>query len=126
MYSDCKTYYSSTFGTYSTKDLIKAAVEYGITTLTLCNINSTYDHWEFVKLCREAGIKPLLGVDIRNNHQHCYLLIAKNNNGLQWLNEFLSHHLINDIVFPSDPNAPHHVFVIYPNESKKNRRTEAG
>ena len=96
MYIDAKTYYSFCFGTYPTADLIKAAVEHGITTLTLCNINSTYDHWEFVKLCREAGIKPVLGVDIRNKHEQLYLLIAKNNQGLQWLNEFLSHYLLNN------------------------------
>lgn len=119
MYLDAKTYYSFCFGTYKTADLINAAIENGITTLTLCNINSTYDHWEFIKLCLEANIQPVLGVDIRNNHQHCYLLIAKNNDGLQWLNEFLSHHLINKLDFPDDPNAPENVFVIYPNESKK-------
>ena len=83
MYLDAKTYYSFCFSTYSTADLIAAAIEHGITTLTLCNINSTYDHWEFVKLCCEAGIKPVLGVDIRNKHEHLYLLIAKNNQGLQ-------------------------------------------
>jgi len=74
---DILLYYSFCFRTYSTADLIKAAVEHGITTLTLCNINSTYYHWEFVKLCHEAGIKPVLNVSIRNKHQHCYLLIVK-------------------------------------------------
>ncbi|MBL0883187.1 MAG: PHP domain-containing protein [Chitinophagaceae bacterium] len=118
MYVDTKTYYSFCFGTFSTAQLIAAAIEHGITTLTLCNINSTYDHWEFVKQFHEVNIKPVLGVDIRNNHSHCYLLIAKNNLGLQWLNEFLSHHLINKLDFPADPDAPENVFVIYPNESK--------
>lgn len=119
MYLDAKTYYSFCFGTISTSALVAAAVENGISTLALCNINSTYDHWEFVKLCRESNIKAVLGVDIRNNHSHCYLLIAKNNSGLQWINEFLSHHLINKLDFPADPNAPENVFVIYPYESKK-------
>nr|WP_294991365.1 DNA polymerase III subunit alpha [uncultured Sediminibacterium sp.] len=118
MYLDSKTFYSFCFGTYSTADLIKAAVEHGITTLTLCNINSTYDHWEFVKLCHEASIKPVLGVDIRNKYEHLYLLLAKNNQGLQWLNTFLSNQLINKTDFPPDPNAIDDVFVIYPHESK--------
>ncbi|MFW2477214.1 MAG: hypothetical protein ACN4EP_09865 [Sediminibacterium sp.] len=63
--------------------------------------------------------QQIIGVDIRNNQQHCYLLIAKNNKVLQWLNEFLSHHLIGKLDFPADPNASEQVFVIYPNESKK-------
>ncbi|MDP3568797.1 PHP domain-containing protein [Sediminibacterium sp.] len=77
-----KTFYYFCYGTYSTAALVKAAVEHGITSLTLCNFNCTYDYWEFVKLCRESGIKPILGVDIRNGNTHLYLLIAKNNNGL--------------------------------------------
>jgi DNA-directed DNA polymerase III PolC len=119
MYLDAKTYYSFCYGTYSTAGLIEAAVEHGITTLALCNINCTYDHWEFVKLCREAGINPVLGVDIRNADKHCYLLIAKNNTGLLWINTFLSDHLISKEEFPPFPAAPTDVFVIYPYGSKQ-------
>ncbi|WP_438945843.1 PHP domain-containing protein [Sediminibacterium sp.] len=119
MHLDAKTYYSFCFGTYSSTALVEAAVEHGLASLALCNINSTYDHWEFVKLCRESGIKPVLGVDIRNTATHCYLLIAKNNDGLNWINKFLSVHLIEKKEFPTDPSALSDVFVIYPNESKK-------
>jgi DNA polymerase III alpha subunit len=38
----------------------------GVTALALTNINSTCDAWDFVKHCREAQIKPILGVEIRN------------------------------------------------------------
>jgi DNA polymerase III alpha subunit len=114
MYLDGKTYYSFCYGTYSTMALVEAAVEHGITTLALCNINCTYDHWEFVKLCREEGIKPVLGVDIRNGDRHSYLLIAKNNEGLLWINSFLSEHLISKEEFPVSPPAPSSVFVVYP------------
>ncbi|HLD52958.1 MAG TPA: PHP domain-containing protein [Sediminibacterium sp.] len=70
MYLDAKTYYSFCFGTHSTAWLVEAAVEQGVNTLALFNINCIYDHWEFVKLCREAGIKTVLGVDIRNGDSH--------------------------------------------------------
>lgn len=118
MYLDGKTYYSFCYGTYSTAGLVEAAVEHGVTSLALCNINCTYDHWEFVKLCLEAGIKPVLGVDIRNGDTHCYLLLAKNNYGLLWINTFLSEHLISKKEFPSPPSASGDVFVIYPYGSK--------
>lgn len=114
MYLDAKTYYSFCFGTYSTAALIEAAVEQGVSCLALCNINCTYDHWEFVKLCREHGIKPVLGVDIRNGDEHLYLLLARNNSGLYWINRFLSSHLIEKKEFPASPDAPHDVLVIYP------------
>ncbi len=119
MYLDAKTYFSFCYGTYSTVDLVKAAVEHGITSLALCNINSTYDHWEFVKLCRAASIKPVLGVDIHNADSHYYLLIAKNNQGLTWINTFLSEHLMAKKEFPLSPCAPNDVFVIYPYAGKK-------
>lgn len=118
MYLDAKTFYSFCFGTYSTATLVEAAAEHGLASLALCNINCTYDHWEFVKLCRESGIKPVLGVDIRNGDTHCYLLIAKNNNGLYWINRFLSAHLIGKKEFPTDPSASVDVFVIYPYGAK--------
>ncbi len=114
MYLDAKTYYSFCYGTFSTAGLVEAAGEHGITALALCNINCTYDHWEFVKLCREAGIKPVLGVDIRNGEDHCYLLIARNNAGLFWINHFLSEHLIAKKEFPITIAVPADVFVIYP------------
>lgn len=114
MYLDGKTYYSFCYGTYSTKGLVEAAVEHGVSSLALCNINCTYDHWEFVKLCREVGIKPVLGVDIRNGDAHCYLLIARNNAGLLWINTFLSEHLIEKKEFASSVVAPSDVFVVYP------------
>lgn len=119
MYLNCKTFYSFCYGTYSTAGLINAAVEHGISSFVLANINCTYDHWEFVKLCRESGIKPTLGVDIRNGDTHLYLLIAKNNDGLFWINSFLSEHLISKKEFPKFANATFDVFVIYPLHTKQ-------
>ena len=58
MYLNCKTYYSFRYGTFSTAALVETAVNNGITTLALTNINCTCDLWDFVKLCREGGIKP--------------------------------------------------------------------
>ena len=100
MYLNCKTYFSFRYGTFSSKELVKAAVDNGVTALALTNINSTCDIWDFVKYCREEGIKPITGVEIRNNGQLLYILLAANNNGLLWINEFLSQHLQADKPFP--------------------------
>ncbi len=113
MYLNCKTFYSFCYGTFSTSGLVEAAVEQGVTTLALTNINSTYDHWEFVKLCREKHIKPVLGVEFRNGDDFLFILLAKNNQGLAWINEFLSENLLNKKEFQTSPNASDDVFVIY-------------
>ena len=53
MYLNCKTYFSFRYGTFSSKELVKAAVDNGVTALALTNINSTCAICDFVKYCRE-------------------------------------------------------------------------
>src|ERR1043166_550132 len=124
MYINCKTYYSFRYGTFATEELVNTAVNLGITSLALTNINSTCDLWEFVKLCQEAGIKPIVGVEVRNEDKLLYILLAANNNGLGWINEFLSEQLIEKKPFPENPTEPLFTdlwdgFVIYPLNNKR-------
>src|SRR6476620_5984265 len=101
MYLNCKTYFSLRYGTYSTKELVDAAENNGASVLALTNINNTADHWDFVSLCLAKNIKPVLGVEIRNDHSLCYILLAKNNEGYYAINKFLSAHLISREPFPA-------------------------
>ncbi|TKK64847.1 DNA polymerase III subunit alpha [Ilyomonas limi] len=120
MYLNCKTYYSLRYGTFSTEELVNTAVEKGVTALALTNINGTYDEWEFYKLCLAAGIKPVLGAEIRNEDQLLYILLAANNNGLTRIHEFLSEHIIAKKPFPAPSENPiiftdySDGFIIYP------------
>ena len=128
MYLNCKTYFSFRYGTFSSKELVKAAVDHGVTALALTNINSTCDIWDFVKYCREEGIKPITGAEVRNEGQLLYILIAANNKGLLWINEFLSQHFQEDKPFPvlalEEPFFTDiwDGFVIYPLGSKEPRQ----
>ncbi|MES1160738.1 MAG: PHP domain-containing protein, partial [Bacteroidota bacterium] len=134
MYINCKTYFSFHYGTLSTEELVKAGVEAGATALALTNINATCDAWDFLKYCQERQIKPILGVEIRNGHQLLYILLAKNNRGFRWINEFLSEFLMAKKEFPAvpvlgaasafaaepaDASSLADVFVIYPLGSKE-------
>jgi DNA-directed DNA polymerase III PolC len=124
MYINCKTRYSLRYGTFSIEQLIEAALERGIPSLALTNINATSDAWEFVRLCHEAGIKPILGVEVRNGDQFLYILLAANNKGLSWIHAFLSDHITTNEPFPG-PNTgtsffthPRDGFVIYALDGK--------
>ncbi|HTI10276.1 MAG TPA: DNA polymerase III subunit alpha [Puia sp.] len=119
MYINCKSYFSFHYGTFSTEELVKAGGEAGATALALTNINATCDAWDFLKYCGEQQIKPILGVEIRNGHQLLYILLARNNNGFRWINEFLSEHLMAKKDFPAGAPESAHVFVIYPLGSKE-------
>lgn len=97
---------------------MEAAIEPGVTSVALTNINSTCDAWEFVKLCRDAGIKTILGVEFRNGDKFLYVLLAPNNMGV-WIHEFLSAHLLEKKEFPDYPVATffddlYDGFVIFP------------
>ncbi len=125
MYINCKTYFSFRYGTMSAKDLVKAAAERGVLSLALTNINSTCDIWDFVKACREENIQPIVGVEVRNEDTLLYILLAANNAGLAWINEFLSDHLMEKKPFPvAAADKPFFTkiidgFVIYPLHAKK-------
>ncbi|HTE24233.1 DNA polymerase III subunit alpha [Flavitalea sp.] len=106
MYLNCKTFFSFRYGTFSTKELVETATAMGITALALTNINSTCNGWEFVKLCSEHGIKPIPGVEIRNEDELLYILLAANNVGLAWINEFLTNHLVEKKSFPVIEDKP--------------------
>jgi error-prone DNA polymerase len=114
----CKTYFSFLYGTYSTKELVSSGIEAGATSLALTNINSTCDTWDFVQYCREAAIRPVVGVEIRNANKLLYILLAANNTGFQRINAFLSEHLIAKKDFPDIPaglyQRPQDGFTIYP------------
>jgi error-prone DNA polymerase len=119
----CKTYFSFKYGTYSTKELVSAGIEAGATTLALTNINSTCDAWDFVQYCREAGIRPIVGVEIRNGNKLLYILLAANNAGFQRINAFLSDHLLEKKDFPDTPTGlyqrPQDGFTVYPFGSRQ-------
>ncbi|HMH34962.1 MAG TPA: DNA polymerase III subunit alpha [Puia sp.] len=120
MYINCKTYFSFRYGTFSTRKLVDTAADTGTMALALTNINSTCDAWDFVKLCREADIKPICGVEIRNGDQICHILLAANNRGLAWIHAYLSDHLMEKKDFPEHAvdkpffDNPSDGFVVYP------------
>lgn len=70
--------------------------------------------WDFVQACNEHRIKPIAGVEIRNDQQFMYLLLAKNSAGFETINRFLSTHLQQKLLFPDRPGQLPDVFVIYP------------
>ncbi len=63
--------------------------------------------------CSKNGIRPVAGIEFRNDNELQYIGIARNNNGLSELNSFLS-----DLNFTSSPipfPAPHfsEAYIIY-------------
>lgn len=130
MYINCKTNFSFRYGTLTSKQLVTCAVERGIKSLALTNINNTCDLWNFVECCQQQNIKPVAGVEVRNENKLMYILLAANNNGLRSINHFLSIHIQQQILFPADLNEEnacvdlHDIFIIYPLGKNPNRNLQ--
>ncbi len=118
MYINIHSYYSFKYGVISPEELLNIAQKYRVQSLALTDINSTAGSLSFVRLAQKRGINPILGIDFRNGTDQQFVGIAKNNKGFQELNEFLSHHLHNELPIPSRAPAFEQVFIIYPFEKE--------
>lgn len=115
MYLNTHTYYSLRYGTMSLEKLLKYAQHFGVKTLAITDINNTSAHLDFVRLACNYGIKPVLGVDFRNGVTQQFVMLAKNNAGLQEINTYLSGflHQTNALI-PSRAKHIKNSFVVYP------------
>ncbi|MCF7559741.1 DNA polymerase III subunit alpha [Sabulilitoribacter multivorans] len=115
MYLNCHTYYSLRYGTIAPKQLLAIASANGANTLALTDINNTSASLDFVRLSKKYEIKPVLGVDFRNGAQQQFVLLAKNNNGFQNINSYLSTFLHDShLKIPEKAPQLDDTFVIYP------------
>jgi DNA-directed DNA polymerase III PolC len=109
-----KSYYSLRYGIISPENLAKRAAENGMDYLCLADINNTSGVIEHIRYCRELGIRPLAGIEFRNNDTWLYTGIAKNHEGFYQLNNFLSSCLLNKKDLPPRPPQLEHVLFIFP------------
>jgi len=125
MYLNCHTYYSLRYGTFPVETLCGLAKEHGVQRMALTDINNTSACLNFIKMAREYGIKPVVGIDFRNGAQQQYVGLARNNEGFRQLNLHLSEHLHLGKEFKEEAPALPDCYVIYPLEKvMAGKRTE--
>jgi DNA-directed DNA polymerase III PolC len=117
LYLNCHSYFSFKYGTFSPEELLRLAVEKGITRLALTDINNTSGIFDFVSFCQRAHVSPVIGVEFRNGFQLCYIGLAENAEGFEALNRFLSQYLKEEKPFPSEAPELRQVQWIYPPEN---------
>jgi DNA-directed DNA polymerase III PolC len=108
------SYYSLRYGTFSVEELVAEAKKNGIEAFALTDINNTTGIIDFVKACKQTGIKPIGGMELRRDEKLLYTCIAADNEGFREINAFYSHHSFHKIPLPDEPPKFSRVFVIWP------------
>ncbi len=114
MYLNCHSNYSLRFGTIPVEGLVEEAQRCAVEYLALTDINCTTGVFDFVKSCRKAGIKPIVGVEFRKGDRILYIGLAKNLSGFRELNELLTKTNLGEMPLPLQSPFFREVFVIYP------------
>ena len=113
MYLNCHSFHSLRYGTIPLDKLVEQAVLYGIKAMALTDINTVTGIYDFMRACESKGIKPLVGMEFRSNHEFRYIGLAKNASGLGEMNRFLTNHNFSGESLPLIAPEFESVFVIY-------------
>ncbi|NLO67549.1 MAG: DNA polymerase III subunit alpha [Bacteroidales bacterium] len=114
MLLNCHSYFSLRYGTLSIDELVEEALNNGVTTLGLTDINNSSGVPDFIKACHKAGIRPITGIEFRADDQLKYVGLARNREGMRELNELLTSSNIRGITLPDRPENVDNCFIIYP------------
>ncbi len=114
MYLNAHSYFSLRYGVLSPQQLVAAARNSGIQCLALTDINNTSAALGFVRACQEQGVKPVLGIEFRNEAGRLlYVGLARNNAGWAALCAFLTDHSLNSKALPETAPELEHTYFIY-------------
>ncbi|MBT8303715.1 MAG: DNA polymerase III subunit alpha [Bacteroidia bacterium] len=116
MYLNCHTYYSFRYGTFSEEELLRLAQQNNIRALALTDINNTSACLNFIRLAPSYNVRPILGIDFRNDGKQQFVGIAKNNEGFLELNSFLSQYLHSKQPIPDQAPEFQDAYIVYPFE----------
>ena len=113
------SYNSLCYGTMPIQDLVGRAAALGYQTMPLTDINTTMGAADFVVECRRKGIKPVMGVEVRNGNELMYWALARNNAGFAEINRFLTQHNLNKQPYPTVAPEWENTYVLYPFGKRK-------
>lgn len=118
MILNAHSFYSLRYGTIPVEQLVSNAASQGFESMCLTDINNTTGCLDFVRICRDKGIKPILGAEFRIEDELLYYAIAKNNAGFQEINELLTYCNLNKTELPREAPLFNHCYVVYPYQKR--------
>jgi DNA-directed DNA polymerase III PolC len=106
----------------SVEQLVQKAKAAGADAIVLTDINNSTAIPEFAGECIRNNIKPVAGIEFRNNNEFQYIGIARNNRGMRELNEFLSKHNFEKTPIPFPAPQFSDAYVVYSPGRQPNRK----
>lgn len=113
MYLNCHSFHSLRYGTIPLEDLVLEAKQNNVEAMALTDCNATTGIYDFVLTCRANGIKPIAGIEFRNETVQ-FIGLAKNMNGFGELCRLLTKHTHDKTPIIKHPQDINDCFVIYP------------
>lgn len=114
MFLNCHSFHSLRYGTIPVADLVAMGKACEVAAMALTDINTVTGIYEFYKGCNEAGIKPIVGMEMREGQKLLYIALAMNRKGLGEINRLRTkHNLEGTPMLPCTPDFGN-VIVIYP------------
>lgn len=106
--------YSLKYGLLSPEEIVQWAIVSEYNDVAIIDINSTTAGLSYCRENKKENKKSVVGSDVRNGVDRCFVVLAKNNRGFHELNAFISEHIHAKKNFPEQ--APHfgNCYVIYP------------
>ncbi len=129
MFLNCHTGFSFKYGTLPVEELFNEARRCGVGKFIITEINNTASYLEMLRIRNDHkmqsnglnrfGKEPYdfdigVGIEFRRENELLYIAIARNNEGFEILNRYLSFHNREKKPFPSRMPVYDHIFVIYP------------
>src|SRR5690606_37495534 len=115
---NCHSYHGVGYGTLSIEGLVQQAVDCKVSVLALTDINTATGIYDFSKACIKAGIKPIVGVEIRDAfHRLLYIALAKQQSGIGEICRLLAAHNCEGKELPETAPDFENVLTIYPSSN---------
>ena len=118
------SHFSLKYGILSPEEIVNFAVDLGYDTVLLTDINTTGSALAFIRAAKKKGIKHIVGTEIRNGMEIIGTIIAKNQDGFNELNVYLSQHLATGKAFPDLIPTFENCIVSYPISKVRNELKE--
>lgn len=114
MFINCHSFHSLRYGTLSIQELAEQAQALEIKELVLTDINTVTGIYDFKKTCEDLGIKPIPGVEVRNEGKLLYVGIARKFSGIGEINKMITDHNCNGKELTEAAPEFKDVFIVYP------------